>query len=125
MIKEVKKEVLINFIKEETDNPFRKYFTYDEKNIIKGYFIIDILYDRIELINIFVKKEDRNRKIGTNMLKYLIDFAKVGNFINITLEVEVKNVYAIKLYEKFSFKKVAMRKGYYQGIDGLLMELKL
>ena len=41
---------------------------------------------------------------------------------SISLEVNVNNLYAIKLYENFGFKKVAIRKGYYNGIDGFLME---
>lgn len=124
MIKEVEKELLKDFINEES-NPFRRYFSYEENNTIIGYFIIDIIYDRVELINIFVQKEERNRKIGTNMIKYLIDFAKSNNCLNVTLEVKEDNVYAIKLYESFGFKKMALRKGYYNGIDGVLMELIL
>ena len=41
---------------------------------------------------------------------------------NITLEVKQTNASAIHLYEKNGFKKVAIRKGYYNGIDGILME---
>ena len=40
----------------------------------------------------------------------------------ITLEVRENNQEAISLYQKFNFEKKAIRKGYYQGIDGLLME---
>ena len=45
--------------------------------------------------------------------------------INITLEVSTENQKAINLYEKFEFKKKAMREKYYQGIDGILMEKEL
>ena len=58
------------------------------------------------------------------MLKYLIDFANNNNNIyNITLEVDEKNIYAIKLYEKYGFIKKAIRKNYYNNSDGILMEL--
>ena len=77
----------------------------------------------IELVNIFVKNEYRNRKIGSFMLKYLIDFANNNNIYNITLEVDEKNIYAIKLYEKYGFIKKAIRKNYYNNSDGILMEL--
>ena len=43
---------------------------------------------------------------------------------DITLEVKQTNEIAIKLYKKYSFKQVAIRKGYYNNIDGLLMERK-
>ena len=41
---------------------------------------------------------------------------------NITLEVKIDNYPAIKVYEDNGFKMVAIRKGYYNGIDGILME---
>ena len=41
---------------------------------------------------------------------------------SITLEVNKNNIPALNLYKKFEFKEVAIRKGYYQGIDGILME---
>ena len=85
--------------------------------------IKDIIYEKIELVNIFVKNEYRNRKIGTFMLKYLIDFARNNNIYNITLEVDENNIYAIKLYEKCGFIKKAIRKNYYNNSDGILMEL--
>ncbi len=126
MIKKIDKERLINiFDINEIESPFRKYFCYEENNEIIGYFCIDIIYEKIELINIFVKNEFRNRKIGSNMLKYLIDFARKSNIYNITLEVNEENLYAIKLYESNGFMKKALRKGYYNGNNGILMELIL
>ena len=43
---------------------------------------------------------------------------------DITLEVKIDNVPAISIYKKFGFKKVAIRKNYYNGTDGILMERK-
>ena len=40
----------------------------------------------------------------------------------ITLEVSKENKAAIELYKKFNFNEVAIRKGYYNGVDGILME---
>ncbi len=123
MIKKVSVEDLKEFDLINKDNPFSNYIGYfcDEK--VVGYIEYLSIYDRIEISNIFVKEDKRNRKIGTNMLKYLIDISK--GYINITLEVKEDNVYAIKLYKNLGFKEVAKRKGYYNGIDGILMELML
>jgi len=43
---------------------------------------------------------------------------------DITLEVKENNYPALALYKKFQFKQVAIRKGYYEGTDGILMERK-
>ena len=53
MIKEIAKEKVINIFNiDEIDSPFRKYFCYEEEDIL-GYFCIDIIYEKIELVNIF------------------------------------------------------------------------
>ena len=91
MIKEIAKEKVINIFNiDEIDSPFRKYFCYEEEDIL-GYFCIDIIYEKIELVNIFVKNEYRNRKIGTFMLKYLIDFARNNNINIFVFKLSKKN----------------------------------
>ena len=55
-------------------------------------------------------------------MNYMINIIKDMDISNITLEVRVDNLVAIKMYEKFGFKKQAIRKNYYQGVDGILME---
>ena len=39
----------------------------------------------------------------------------------VTLEVKKDNKNAILLYNSLGFKPVSIRKGYYNGIDGILM----
>ena len=43
---------------------------------------------------------------------------------SITLEVNKNNIPALNLYKKFDFNEVAIRKNYYNGVDGILMERK-
>ena len=83
------------------------------------------MYDRYEIANIYVKEENRNQKIGSKLLEKVIKLGEQKQIKNITLEVKKDNVYAIKLYEKKEFKKVAIRKAYYDGTDGILMERKM
>lgn len=106
-------------------NIFSKYFIYMEKSNIIGFINYYDMYERFELSYIEVKEEYRNQKIGSKLIEHLIEIAKSKNIDNITLEVNINNIYAIKLYEKYGFKKVAIRKGYYDGIDGYLMERKM
>lgn len=123
MIKEVLYEEIKDIYNKGT-SPYRKYFIYiDEEKV--GYVVVDIIYERMEIVDIFVSIAKRNRKIGTNMLEYVVNKAKNMNLQNVTLEVNKNNEYAIKLYKKFGFKEVALRKSYYNGEDGILMELVL
>lgn len=113
MIKE--KEIISN-------NPFLHYFEYIENNKIIGYVKYLIMYDKIEIENIFVKEEYRKKGIGTKLMSYLIAKAIEKKAVNITLEVRISNEIARNLYKKFGFREVALRKFYYGDEDGILME---
>lgn len=98
-------------------NPFAKYILLKEEEVI-AYIYYSYIYDRCEINQIEVLKEKRNLGYGTKILKYLTEKVEMP----ITLEVNKENIPAIKLYRKLSFKDVAIRKGYYNGVDGILME---
>ena len=66
----------------------------------------------------------QNHGIGTKLINYVIDKYK-EKCKNITLEVRKDNEKAIKLYKKVGFIEKAIRKNYYNGIDGILMEKEL
>ena len=125
LISEIEENFYNTFKKDDVkmrflSNIFTKVFIYLEEKYIIGYVIYDEIYSRIEIINIEVLEKYRNKHIATSLLKKVIDKAKD----NITLEVRESNEVAIKLYEKLGFKKVAVRKNYYNGENGILMEKK-
>ncbi|MBQ6477280.1 MAG: GNAT family N-acetyltransferase [Bacilli bacterium] len=107
-----------NVLKELSNNPFSKYLIYLEKTQVIGYLYYSDIYDRVEINQIEINSIHRNCGYGSKLLEYLINSVNK----NITLEVNKENKYAIKLYKKYNFREVAIRKGYYNGIDGILME---
>ncbi len=111
--------VLKDIMNDFNNNPYTHYLIYQD-NEIYGYINYYLIYDRIEIANFDVLKDYQNKGIGTKLLGYLID--KYKDINNITLEVRCDNDIAINLYKKMGFKEVGRRKGYYNGIDGILME---
>lgn len=99
------------------NNPFAKFLCYFLDDKLVGYLYYSIIYDRVEINNIEVEKYYRNQKIATKLLSELIKENK-----DITLEVNKNNTVALKLYKNFGFEEKAIRKGYYKGTDGILME---
>lgn len=111
-----KNEILNEF----ESNPFAKFLLFKEDNEIIGYIYYSDIYDRLEINQFEINNQYRNKGKGKQLLQYLIDKEKK----DITLEVKKDNYSAIKVYESKDFKHIAVRKGYYNGIDGLLMERK-
>lgn len=116
----------VNNVKENIiNNVFTNYFTYKLDNNYIAFINYDTIYERAELININVDKDYQNQKIATKLIEYMINDCIEKNIKSITLEVKETNENAIHLYTKLGFKQVGTRKGYYHGIDGLLMEKEL
>jgi len=114
-----------SIINDFNQNAFTKYFIYIEKSNIIGIVNYFDLIDRFELVYIEVIEKYRNKKIGSLMLEHLIEIGENKSINNITLEVKIDNTKALMLYKKYGFSIVAIRKGYYNGIDGYLMERKM
>lgn len=126
MIKEINADIVNKVFKTNTNpNVFTKYLGYYKNEELVGYLEYNYMYDRAEICYIFVNEKQRNQKIGNTMLNHLITELKKEDCYNITLEVNINNTYAIKLYKSKGFEQKAIRKGYYNGIDGILMELIL
>lgn len=113
-------------VKEDIENnKFTNYLTYLVDNSPVAFINYFIMYERAELININVVESYQNQRIASRLLEYMIQDCIQKKVNSITLEVKVTNQKAIHLYEKFGFKEIGIRKGYYQGIDGILMEKEL
>ena len=133
MIRRIKESDIpfINEIVKNYDKDFMHHYTldmyldsdvylmylYEEDNIIKGFIICNHLYEKMEILLLFVKDEFRNQGIGRKLVEYLYSLSVI-----IALEVSVENYPALHLYEKLGFKEVGRRSKYYKGIDALIME---
>ena len=111
-----------NLEEDLNNNIFSKYFIYEEKNNIIGFINYSDLYDRFELNYIYVKEDYRNKGIASKLMDKMLEIGNDKNIDNITLEVNVTNESAIGLYKKYNFIEITVRKGYYNGVDGILME---
>ena len=115
----------VTTLKSELLNPNSKYIIAKSDNLIVGFAGIWKAVDDIHITNIVVHKKFRNQSIGSIMLSKLIEMAKLEQNINsITLEVNSNNISAIKLYEKFGFQVVGLRKKYYNNIDDAIIYTK-
>lgn len=111
----VSKDYILNEI---NNNPFAKILILKEASEVIGYIYYSDIYERAEINQFEINSFHRNCGKGNYLLKKMIQIVEK----NITLEVKEDNFPAIALYEKNGFIRKTIRKGYYQGVDGILME---
>lgn len=114
----------ISTLKNELQNPNSQYIIAKLNNEIVGFGGIWKAVDDIHITDIVVKKIFRRQNIGSIILKQLISLAEKQNITSITLEVNSINIPAQKLYEKIGFKKVGLRKKYYNNTDDAIIYTK-
>jgi len=98
----------------------------DKIELACGFVKFHQVDDFADIHDIEVEFEYRGKGYGVKLMELFLMEMRRRGVVAVTLEVRVDNVVAISLYEKFGFKRVAVRKGYYKdGCDGLLMRLEL
>ena len=98
----------------------------EEGERVAGYILGRFAADEMEITNLAVHPELRRRGIARALLWHLVERVRSRGIKKIFLEVRENNKPAIRLYEKFGFKKVGIRRGYYvdTGEDALVMRLE-
>lgn len=94
-----------------------------DREYIAGFAGIWVLADEAHLTNIAVRELDRRRGVGELLLIAIIDLAAELKAAFVTLEVRISNEAAQRLYRKYGFNEVGVRKKYYTDNreDALLM----
>lgn len=107
--------------KEYLKNDIYNQYVYVIDDKIVGYILITIIDDLVEIHLLYVDNLFRNQKIGTKLIDYIVNKYSSHRFL---LEVAINNYIAIKLYENMNFKKINIRKKYYNDSDAYVMERK-
>lgn len=111
----------INTLKNDFANPDSTYIIATLDDEIVGFAGFLKICNEANIMNIVTKVDKRHLGIGSKLMQALIDEAKKQNLTSITLEVNYKNFQAIKLYEKFGFKRIGLRKKYYNNTDDAII----
>lgn len=110
-----------NILKSALQNPNNILLVVKENENIVGFTCINIILDEATIENIVTKKNMRNKHIASNLMEEIIKICKEKHLSSLTLEVNKSNLPAIKLYQKFNFKNVGLRKKYYNNIDDAII----
>ena len=80
---------------------------------VLGYAGLWFVLDEAHLISIAVGEAHQRQGVGHQLLTAALELAREKAAIMMALEVRVSNTSAQALYEKFGFKRVGVRRGYY------------
>lgn len=114
----------IDILKNDFKNENSKYVVAKLDDEIVGFAGIKIIIDEADIMNIAVRTDKRKLGIGSLLLENLVSLARNLKCTYITLEVNENNLPAIRLYEKFNFKKIGLRKKYYNNTDNAIIMRK-
>ena len=108
-------------------DPNRFFWVAMEERTLLGFCGISQSFEQGDLLTIGVCSKQRGRGIGSILLRQAIETFQEQGGKDLFLEVRASNTAAKALYEKFGFRQIGIRKGYYQqpAEDGLVYRLEV
>ena len=100
-------------LESELKNVNANFFVATLQEKVLGYIGSHVYSGECYISNIAIFKKYQGQKVGSKLLEAFIDFMK-NKCEFISLEVRKSNLPAIKLYEKYGFKKIAERRNFYR-----------
>ncbi|MBE0480207.1 MAG: ribosomal protein S18-alanine N-acetyltransferase [Dehalococcoidia bacterium] len=97
---------LVRFLRGETEE-------HEYREFVLGFAGVWFAADEGHLSTIAVRETHRKQGVGEHLLFAVINLAYQHGIRHLTLEVRVSNEAAKRLYRKFGFDEMSLRKGYY------------
>ena len=103
----------------------RYYLVADSDGVIDGYAGLLVIADQADVLTLAVAAGRWGQGTGSALLQALIAETARRGCSELFLEVRVDNDRAQRLYRRYGFSQIGIRKGYYQpsGADALVMRL--
>jgi ribosomal-protein-alanine N-acetyltransferase len=98
----------------------------DDGGPVVGYSVCWSILDERHLLNVAVHPEHRSLGVGWRLMEAVLEAGRASGGRVVYLEVRAGNVGARRLYKRFGFRELGVRRGYYgPGQDAIVMELRL
>ena len=102
------------------NSKFDSIYGYYINNVLIGFIHVNKLYENMDIVNIIIEKDYRNKGYGKELLDYVL--LKNKDINSIMLEVRESNMNAINFYKNNGFNIINVRKKYYGNEDALIMK---
>jgi ribosomal-protein-alanine N-acetyltransferase len=104
-------------LQNELTNSCAFYVVAESGGNVVGYAGEWIIMDEAHITTIAVDPEEHGKRFGERLLVAILQEARYRGAHRATLEVRVTNKVAQRLYFKYGFETVAIRRKYYQDTD--------
>jgi [ribosomal protein S18]-alanine N-acetyltransferase len=101
----------------------RYYLVADDDGVITGYAGLLVAANQADVVTLAVAADRWGQGVGSALLEALLAEAARRRCTEVFLEVRADNTRAQRLYRRYGFSQIGIRKGYYQpsGTDALVM----
>ena len=118
-----------NFL-DSINSGYETWILRDGAGALNGYFLLMPSVDDAHLLNITVHRDLQGKGIGLLLLDKAKAITSERKLHALLLEVRPSNTRAEKIYERYGFARIGVRKGYYpapnnQREDAIVMKLDL
>ena len=87
-------------------------------NELLGYFVLLVAAGEAHLLNLSIAAPWQRRGHGSALLEQAMRIAREAGARHMFLEVRPSNLPGQALYERFGFRRIAQRRGYYPAAQG-------
>jgi len=92
--------------------------TWRQGGTLLGYFVLLAAAGEAHLLNLSIAPACQRRGHGSALLREAMRVAREDGAKKVFLEVRPSNLAGKALYERFGFRKIALRRGYYPAQGG-------
>lgn len=104
-------------------NPLYLFLVAEDQGTFAGHAAILFTGETAEILSVAVLPAFREKGLATKLLEETEKQTFRNDAVEMLLEVRISNIPAIRLYEKYGFEKIALRKNFYSAPpeDGITM----
>ena len=101
----------------------------DARAVLVAYSVMTLMIDEAHLLNLSVARHDQRRGLGWRTLEWMAEVARSYGARTMLLEARPSNVSALRMYQRYGFEQIGVRRGYYPARssreDALVMRVAL
>ncbi|HVG05636.1 MAG TPA: ribosomal protein S18-alanine N-acetyltransferase [Burkholderiaceae bacterium] len=90
----------------------------DRQAALVAYAVMTLMIDEAHLLNLSVARASQREGVGWRTLEWMAEVARGYGARTMLLEVRPSNASAVRMYERYGFEKIGVRRGYYPAASG-------